>query len=83
MRSATTRPKTTWCISAAILPEVTRIVVLVGAAMSLNLLIGNAGLISMGQGMFLGLGAYVVAVANVKTRDFIFLRYRKKQLRPF
>lgn len=48
------------------LPTITRIVMLAGAAMSLNLLIGNAGLVSMGHGLFLGLGAYVVAVANVK-----------------
>jgi branched-chain amino acid transport system permease protein len=44
----------------------TRIVVFCGAAMSLNLLIGNAGLVSMGHGLFLGLGAYATAVANVK-----------------
>lgn len=44
----------------------TRIVMLSGAVMSLNLLIGNAGLVSMGHGLFLGLGAYVVAVANIK-----------------
>ena len=44
----------------------TRIVVFGGAAMSLNLLIGNAGLVSMGHGLFLGLGAYATAIANVK-----------------
>ncbi len=55
-----------WIIPDSRLPPITRTVVLAGAAMSLNLLIGNAGLISMGHGLFLGLGAYVVAVANVK-----------------
>jgi branched-chain amino acid transport system permease protein len=43
-----------------------RIVMLAGAAMSLNLLIGNVGLISMGHGLFMGIGAYIVAVPNVK-----------------
>ncbi|MBM0205009.1 branched-chain amino acid ABC transporter ATP-binding protein/permease [Micromonospora sp. STR1s_5] len=43
-----------------------RVALFAGAAMSLNLLIGNAGLISVGQGIFLGLGAYTVAVANIK-----------------
>lgn len=53
-------------LSDALLPEATRIVVLAGTAMTLNLLIGAAGLISMGHGLFLGLGAYVVAIANIK-----------------
>ena len=48
------------------LPAVTRTVMLAGAAMSLNLLIGNAGLVSMGHGLFLGFGAYVVAIGSVK-----------------
>ena len=43
-----------------------RVAILAGAAMSLNLLIGNAGLISIAQALFLGLGAYVIAVANIK-----------------
>jgi len=55
-----------WVVSPAALPGVTRIVVLAGAVMSLNLLIGNLGLISMGHGLFIGAGAYIVAVANVK-----------------
>jgi branched-chain amino acid transport system permease protein len=55
-----------WVVSASALPGVTRIVTLAGAAMALNLLIGNAGMVSMGHGLFLGLGAYVVAVSNVK-----------------
>ncbi len=53
-------------VPEARLPPITRTVVFAGAAMALNLLIGNAGLISIGQGLFLGLGAYVVAVANIK-----------------
>lgn len=55
-----------WIIPESHLPGVTRIVMLSGAVMSLNLLIGNAGLVSMGHGLFLGVGAYVVAVMNVK-----------------
>lgn len=53
-------------IPEARLPGVTRVVMLTGGVMSLNLLIGNAGLVSMGHGLFLGFGAYVVAVANIK-----------------
>ena len=53
-------------VPEARLPTITRTVMLAGAAMSLNLLIGNAGLVSMGHGLFLGLGAYVVAVGNIK-----------------
>ena len=48
------------------LPGLTRIVMLSGAVMSLNLLVGNVGLVSMGHGLFLGFGAYVVAVGSVK-----------------
>src|SRR5690349_17539899 len=55
-----------WIVPESHLPGVTRIVMLSGAVMSLNLLIGNAGLVSMGHGLFLGVGAYVVAVMNVK-----------------
>ena len=44
-------------ISKSMLPEATRIVVLAGCAMSLNRLVGATGLISMGQGLFFGLGA--------------------------
>lgn len=51
-------------ISATALPEITRIVVLAGVAMCLNLLVGTSGLISMGQGLFLGFGAYAVALGT-------------------
>ena len=53
-------------ISQIWLVEVTRIVVITGAAMSLNLLVGTTGLISMGQGLFFGLGAYVVALGTMR-----------------
>ena len=53
-------------ISQMWLVEVTRIVVITGAAMSLNLLVGTTGLISMGQGLFFGLGAYVVALGTMR-----------------
>ncbi|MGH6627196.1 MAG: branched-chain amino acid ABC transporter permease [Burkholderiaceae bacterium] len=53
-------------ISATALPEITRIVVLAGVAMCLNLLVGTSGLISMGQGLFLGFGAYAVALATLR-----------------
>ena len=53
-------------ISKSVLPEATRIVVLAGTAMSLNLLVGATGLISMGQGLFFGLGAYVVALGTIR-----------------
>lgn len=53
-------------VSKAVLPEATRIVVFAGAAMSLNLLVGATGLISMGQGLFFGLGAYVVALGTIR-----------------
>jgi branched-chain amino acid transport system permease protein len=53
-------------VPPAYLPGVTRTVALAGAAMSLNLLIGNVGLISIGHGLFVGLGAYCVAIANLK-----------------
>ncbi|MFT4195831.1 branched-chain amino acid ABC transporter permease [Ottowia sp.] len=52
-------------ISGAVLPEITRIVVLAGVAMCLNLLVGATGLISMGQGLLLGFGAYTVALATL------------------
>lgn len=55
-----------WIVPEAYLRGVTRIVMLSGAVMSLNLLIGSAGLVSMGHGLFLGVGAYVVAILNVK-----------------
>lgn len=48
------------------MPGITRTVVLAGAAMTLNILIGNVGLISMGHGLFIGIGAYALAIANVK-----------------
>lgn len=44
------------------LPQATRILVFAGAAMSLNLLVGATGLISLGHGLFFGWGAYVVAI---------------------
>lgn len=47
------------------LSPLTRATVFIGAAMSLNLLIGNAGLISVGHGLFVGLGAYTVAVGTI------------------
>jgi branched-chain amino acid transport system permease protein len=53
-------------LSAATLPQATRVVVLAGTAMSLNLLVGATGLISMGQGLFFGLGAYVVALGTIR-----------------
>jgi branched-chain amino acid transport system permease protein len=55
-----------WLVPATQLPEITRIVVLAATAMSLNLLIGNAGLVSIGHGLFLGAGAYVFAIANIR-----------------
>ena len=45
--------------------EITRLAVLAGSAMTLNLLVGAIGLISLGQGLFYGFGAYVVAVATI------------------
>lgn len=48
------------------LPEITRIVVLAGVAMCLNLLVGTTGLISMGQGLFLGFGAYAIALGTLR-----------------
>lgn len=53
-------------VPKSVLPEATRIVVLAGVAMSLNLLVGATGLISMGQGLFFGLGAYVVALGTIR-----------------
>jgi branched-chain amino acid transport system permease protein len=53
-------------LDAAVLPEATRLVVLAGTAMVLNLLVGTTGLTSMGLGLTFGLGAYVVAVGMVK-----------------
>jgi branched-chain amino acid transport system permease protein len=55
-----------YAISVAYLPEVTRLVILAGAAMSLNLLVGTTGLLSLGQGLFFGLGAYVVAIGTIR-----------------
>ena len=53
-------------LSSTALPEATRILVLAGVAMCLNLLVGTSGLISMGQGLFLGFGAYTVALATLR-----------------
>lgn len=53
-------------LSPALLPEATRLVLLAGCAMSLNLLVGATGLISMGQGVLFGVGAYTVAVGTIK-----------------
>ncbi|MGE4243135.1 branched-chain amino acid ABC transporter permease [Ramlibacter sp.] len=53
-------------LKPATMPEATRIAVLAGTAMSLNLLVGATGLISMGQGLFFGLGAYAVALGTIK-----------------
>lgn len=55
-----------WVVPEVRLHSLARVALFAGAAMALNLLIGNAGLISTAQGMFLGLGAYTVAIANVK-----------------
>lgn len=48
------------------LSEATRLAVTVGSAMTLNLLVGSTGLLSMGQGLFFGLGAYALAIATIK-----------------
>lgn len=53
-------------LSSAVLPEATRLLVIAGAAMSLNMLVGSTGLISLGQGLFFGMGAYVVAVGTIR-----------------
>lgn len=53
-------------LSRAALPEATRMVVLAGAAVGLNLLVGTTGMISLAQGMFLGFGAYVVALGTIR-----------------
>jgi len=55
-----------YVLSPAALPEATRLVVVAGTAMSLNVLVGATGLISMGQGLFLGLGAYIVALGTLR-----------------
>jgi branched-chain amino acid transport system permease protein len=55
-----------YIVPKSVLPEATRIVVYAGCAMSLNLLVGATGLISMGQGLFFGLGAYVVALGTIR-----------------
>lgn len=46
--------------------EITRLAVLAGSALTLNLLVGATGLISLGQGLFYGLGAYAVAIGTIK-----------------
>lgn len=46
--------------------EITRLAVFAGSAMTLNLLVGATGLISLGQGLFFGVGAYVVAIGTIK-----------------
>jgi branched-chain amino acid transport system permease protein len=53
-------------LSPAVLPEATRLALLIGTAMTLNLLVGATGLISMGQGLLFGFGAYVVAIGTIK-----------------
>jgi branched-chain amino acid transport system permease protein len=53
-------------LSAGVLPEATRLLVLIGGAFALNLLVGSTGLISMGQGLVFGLGAYAVAIGTIK-----------------
>jgi len=53
-------------VSRAALPEATRLAVLAGTAVSLNLLVGTTGLISLAQGLFLGFGAYVVALSTIR-----------------
>lgn len=60
-----------FCVVPLALPlglqrEVTRIAVLAGSAMALNLLVGAVGLISLGQALFFGFGAYAVAVGTLK-----------------
>jgi branched-chain amino acid transport system permease protein len=47
----------------------TRIVILAFAAMSLDVLVGWAGLVSFGHAAFFGLGGYVVAVAAFHAQD--------------
>jgi branched-chain amino acid transport system permease protein len=63
------------CIALGVLPlllpdtmtrELTRLAVLAGSATVLNLLVGTTGLISMGQGLFLGFGAYAIAICTIK-----------------
>ncbi|WP_025597766.1 branched-chain amino acid ABC transporter permease [Burkholderia sp. WSM2230] len=55
-----------YAMSEAHLPEITRMVIFAGAAMSLNLLVGATGLLSLGHGLFIGLGAYVVAISTIR-----------------
>lgn len=55
-------------LPAAHLPAVTRLLVISGAAISLNVMVGATGLLSMGQGLFLGLGAYAVALGTIRFR---------------
>ncbi|WP_454805615.1 branched-chain amino acid ABC transporter permease [Paraburkholderia fungorum] len=55
-----------YAMSEAYLPEITRVVIFAGAAMSLNLLVGATGLLSLGHGLFVGLGAYVVAISTIR-----------------
>lgn len=60
-----------FCAAAFLLPatmtrELTRLAVLAGTAMTLNLLVGATGLISLGQGLFFGFGAYAVAIGTIK-----------------
>jgi branched-chain amino acid transport system permease protein len=55
-----------YAMSEAYLPEITRMVIFAGAAMSLNLLVGATGLLSLGHGLFVGLGAYVVAISTIR-----------------
>jgi branched-chain amino acid transport system permease protein len=55
-----------YVMSDAYLPEVTRLVIFAGAAMSLNLLVGATGLLSLGHGLFVGMGAYVLAISTIR-----------------
>jgi branched-chain amino acid transport system permease protein len=52
-----------------ILSLVTRAMVLALAAMSLDLLIGYAGLVSFGHAAFIGIGAYAVGIASAHGSD--------------
>lgn len=54
-----------------VLSLVTRAMVLALAAMSLDLLIGYAGLVSFGHAAFLGIGAYAVGIASAHGADEI------------
>lgn len=62
-------PLTALMDNSYLIPGISRILIYAVAAMSLNLLVGYVGLVSLGHAAYLGIGAYIVAILSAHAAD--------------